>query len=89
VDIYSIYEAKARFSEIIRKVRAGRRVAITHHGVRVAEILPVTSRPESLAERLPALERDGIVQRAAAPTASIPLVVRRRGALARFLASRD
>jgi len=36
VDTYSTYEAKSRFSEIIRKVRAGRRVIVTHHGARVA-----------------------------------------------------
>ena len=31
--VYSTYEAKARFSEVIRKVRAGQRVVIAYRGV--------------------------------------------------------
>ena len=38
MDTYSTYQAKSRFSEIIRKVRGGRRVIVTHHGTQVAEI---------------------------------------------------
>ena len=37
---YSTYEAKARFSEILRRVREGRSVNITYHGEVVAEIRP-------------------------------------------------
>jgi len=88
VDTYSTYEAKTRFSEIIRKVKAGRRVIVTHRGVQVAEIRPVEKAPESFGERIASLERDGIVQRASdAP--GVRFVAKRRGALARFLADRE
>ena len=33
---YSIYEAKAKFSEIIRKVREGQTVTVSYHGEPVA-----------------------------------------------------
>ena len=35
---YSIYEAKAKFSEVMRKGRGGQRVVVTYHGQPVAEI---------------------------------------------------
>ena len=89
MDVYSTYEAKSRFSELIRKVKAGRRIVVTHHGVRVAEIRPIAAEPQSLVSRLEELEREGIVQRPATPTLSGRAVARRRGALSRFLASRD
>lgn len=38
-DTYSTYEAKARFSEIIRKVRSGKHVRITYRGREVAEVV--------------------------------------------------
>ncbi|MCC7177785.1 MAG: type II toxin-antitoxin system prevent-host-death family antitoxin [Acidobacteria bacterium] len=89
MDTYSTYEAKARFSEILRKVRAGRRVIVTHHGTQVAEIRPVETAPASLAARLAELERSGIVQRAARQGECPAAVARKRGALSRFVASRD
>ena len=89
MDSYSTYEAKARFSEILRKVRAGRRVIVTHHGTQVAEIRPIEARSENLAERLARLEAEGAVTRATQPGTLPQPVARRRGALARFLASRD
>jgi prevent-host-death family protein len=89
MDTYSTYEAKSRFSEIIRKVRAGRRVIVTHHGARVAEIRPVEAEPARLEARLEQFERDGVIERPADSERRTPLVARRRGALARFLASRD
>lgn len=88
MDKYSTYEAKARFSEIIRKVRAGRRVVVTHHGVEVAEIRPVDTAPETLAKRLADLEREGHLARATGG-AGVRLIVKRPGALARFLADRE
>lgn len=89
MDTYSTYEAKTRFSEIIRKVRAGRRVLVTHHGTTVAEIRPAEAEPARLEARLEQLERDGIVQKAAGAERGTPLVARRRGALSRFLSSRE
>ncbi len=89
METYSTYEAKARFSEILRKVRAGRRVIVTHHGTQVAEIRPVERAAVSVVERLVELERDGVVKPAASKARPLPSPVRRTGALARFLKSRD
>jgi prevent-host-death family protein len=89
VETYSTYEAKARFSEILRKVRAGRRVVVTHHGSPVAEIGPVEPATVSLETRLTQLERDGVIKRAARPGVLPGPLARRKGGLARFLASRD
>ena len=88
METYSTYEAKARFSEILRKVRAGRRVIVTHHGTQVAEIRPVEPAATTVMERLAQLERDGVVK--PAESSSRPaLASRRRGAVTRFLNSRD
>jgi len=46
--VYSTYEAKARFSEVIRKVRDGQRVVIAYRGEEVAEIRPLENRAASL-----------------------------------------
>jgi len=35
------YEAKTRFSELIRRVRQGEQIVITHHGVPIAVLAPV------------------------------------------------
>ena len=36
--VYSTYEAKAKLSEILRKVRAGQKVGISYRGELVAEV---------------------------------------------------
>ena len=41
METYSIHEAKARFSEIIRQVREGKTVAVSYRGKPVAEIRPI------------------------------------------------
>ena len=57
---YSIYEAKARFSEIIRTVKDRRRVVITERGTPVAEVIPFREEPkQSLEERVKYLESIG------------------------------
>ncbi|HEV7515203.1 MAG TPA: type II toxin-antitoxin system prevent-host-death family antitoxin, partial [Thermoanaerobaculia bacterium] len=57
---YSTYEAKAKFSEILRKVRAGQRVVIAYHGEEVAEIRPIEKK-KTLAASLRELEEQGIL----------------------------
>ena len=86
--IYSVYEAKARFSEVIRQVREGKRVTVSYRGEPVAEICPV-ERPQepTLEQRLRDLERQGALVRSRARQALAP-VERRPGTLARFLAER-
>ncbi len=85
---YSLYEAKARLSAIIRQVREGQRVTVTVHGRPVAEIRPVTADRPGIKARLATLTDRGILVR---PAGGRPprAVVRRPGALTRFLAERD
>ena len=85
---YSTYDAKARFSEILRKVRAGESVYISYRGEDVAEIRPLKSEKTS-EERLRLLEDRGVVSPDASPTSELAPIVTSRGALARFLESRD
>lgn len=85
---YSTYEAKAKFSEIMRKVRAGESVFVSYRGREVAEIRPI-DRADSAAERYRRLvERGGIVPARDARAAPSQLASR-PGAVARFLESRD
>jgi len=87
-DEYSTHEAKARFSEVLRKVRAGRTVTITYHGRAIAEIHPM--RPEGgLEARLAALRASGRIAGGGSPRGLLRPVGRRPGALDRFLAERD
>jgi prevent-host-death family protein len=88
-EVYSTYEAKSRFSEIIRKVRAGKRIVIAYRGEQIAEIRPLAAPPADLEERLRELERDGIITRAADRRTAWKPLARRPGALRRFLRSRD
>lgn len=87
-DTYSTYEAKARFSELLRKVRSGRSVTITYHGEPVAELRPI--RPADSAEaRIDQLSQRGLLTaRPTAPSEPAP-IARRPGALRRFLSERD
>ena len=86
---YSIYEAKARFSEVIRKVREGKTVTVSHRGEPVAEIHAIRRRrTPTLDERLHDLERSGALVHSAIPRRTFRAVERRPGALSRFLAER-
>lgn len=86
--VYSAYEAKAKFSEILRKVKAGQRVIISYHGEEVAEIRPIVA-PRSLEASLKKLEAEGVIGPPARPEGELKPVVTRSGALARFVASRE
>jgi prevent-host-death family protein len=78
---YSTYEAKAKFSEILRKVRAGQRVVIAYHGEEVAEIRPIEKK-KTLAASLRQLEEQGILGPLVEPNRNLAPVVRKEGALA-------
>ena len=88
-DRYSVYEAKAHLSAILRQVREGRTVYVTHHGEPVAEIRPVAPEAESLEQRLAQLTERGILVPAEPLPAEPVKGPRRPGALKRFLADRD
>lgn len=86
---YSTYEAKAKFSEILRQVRQGRTVRVSYHGAPVAEIRPIGGADASLARRLERLEERGVLIRPPETTQSLTAVRRRPGSLDRFLNERD
>lgn len=88
-EIYSIYDAKARFSEVIRKVREGKTVLVSYHGKTVAEIRPVEGADTELARRLQMLEGLGLVTAGGDRRGALRPLARRPGALDRFLADRD
>lgn len=86
---YSIYEAKARFSEMIRHVRAGKTVTVSYRGEPVAEIRAIRKQGKlTLDERLKDLEQSGALVHSAVPRMTFQPVERRSGALSRFLAER-
>ena len=86
---YSIYEAKAKFSEIIRKVREGQTVTVSYYGEPVAEVRPIAPAGPGLDDRVRRLEDRGVVVRPAAREGRLCPIARRPGALERFLADRD
>jgi prevent-host-death family protein len=83
---YSIYEAKARFSEILRQVREGKTVTVSYHGRPVAEIRPLGA-THTLEERLDELERKGVLVRQPGRR-RLRAVAKRPGALREFLEDR-
>ena len=89
MNVYSTYQAKTRFSEILRKVRSGQRIWVTYHGQRVAEIRPIRNVREPLDDRIRRLETEGVLIPASAPDAGLRPLAKRPGALRRFLEERD
>ncbi|MDE0035137.1 MAG: type II toxin-antitoxin system prevent-host-death family antitoxin [Deltaproteobacteria bacterium] len=85
---YSAYDAKARFSEVLRQVRDGKTVRVSYRGKPVAEIRAIRESPETIESRLDDLERQGTLVRSGEPRGPLKTVERRRGALKRFLAER-
>jgi prevent-host-death family protein len=88
-ETYSAYEAKAKFSEILRKVRAGQHVLIAYRGEEIAEIRPIETNGDRLGKSLKRLEDQGLLSRARTPTGPLKPLARKPGALARFLDSRE
>jgi len=88
-DTYSLYEAKAKLSAIIRQVREGRHVLVTVRGEPVAEIRPVARDATDLAARLEQLTERGVLVRGERRAGTLRPAARKPGALARFLADRD
>jgi prevent-host-death family protein len=88
-DTYSLYEAKAKLSAIIRQVREGRHVVVTVHGEPVAEIRPIGRQANDLAARVEELTERGVLVRGTLEKGALRPVARKPGALARFLAERE
>lgn len=87
-DTFSTYEAKARFSEVLRLVREGRTITVTYQGEPVAEIRPL-HRSGGTAARMEWLRSRGALVGAEAPRPEWGAVEPRPGALARFLEDRN
>ena len=85
---YSTYEAKAKFSEILRKVRAGESVVVTYRGREVAEIRPM-AQAQTPAARYQQLIARGAIARAGSGGRRLEPLASRPGAVQRFLESRD
>ena len=86
--VYSTYEAKARLSELLGRVRKGDVVTITHRGEPIAEVRPVEKAAESLSDRIDSLRKSGVIGRKGEKGAFKGLS-KKAGALQRFLDSRE
>lgn len=88
---YSVYEAKAKLSEILRLVKADREVTITERGKRIAKIIPYDVEAESTLDgRLEALRREGQIQQAGVSPKQLEIAGQKvEGALRRFLEDRS
>lgn len=93
-DEYSLYDAKAKLSALVRQVREGKTVVITVHGEPVAELRPYQKpeRKQTLEERIAELTARGQITPATMqpsdpdafrPGRHVP------GALQRFLDDRE
>ena len=93
---YSIYDAKAQLSALVRQVReSGQTFVITVHGKPVAELRPVEApavRKQTIEERLAELEASGQItpsKRQPGEKPNFRLGEPKPGALQRFLEERD
>ena len=87
--VYSTYDAKARFSEVLRHVRSGRTVTVSHRGEPVAEIRAIQPGPKTIDQRLDDLERRGVLVGSGRARKPFAPVANRPGALERFLDERN
>jgi len=89
LQIYSVYEAKARFSQLLRAVQENVRVIITHHGKEIAELIP-RKQADSFETKIADLEKHGLLEPSRCDPADIDfnVGVSRPGALQRFLDDR-
>ncbi len=89
VTTYSTYDAKAKFSEVMRRVRDGETVIVSYRGDPVAKIKPIARQKTSLEERMADLERRGVLVPARRPREPFRALARRPGGLQRFLEDRN
>lgn len=93
-DEYSLYQAKAKLSALVRQVREGSTIVITVHGEPAAELRPIETveRKRTLTERLAEMEARGELSptvRKRGEKLGLQAVAQRPGALKRFLGERD
>jgi len=88
-DTYTLYEAKAKLSALVRMVREGRPVVITVHGKPAVELRAISPQAAGIQARMDKLAERGILVRPERPGVRPHAVERRPGALKRFLDDRD
>jgi len=88
-NVYSLYEAKAKLSALVRMVKEGQTVVVTLHGKPVVEMRPVEPHGSGLAGRMDELADRGVLVRNGPHKTSPRAVTRKPGALKRFLDDRD
>ena len=86
---YSTHNAKARFSEVIRRVRDGQTVTISYRGEPVAEIRPIKKKDQTIENGLDDLEERGELIRSSETWRPVAAGGPRPGSVARFLADRN
>ncbi len=92
---YSIYDAKAKLSALVRQVREGQTFVITVHGEPVAELRPIeksVAKKQTIDERIADLEMRGVITPAKMKPSdprAFPIGKRKPGALQRFLDDRE
>lgn len=86
---YSIYDAKAKLSELIRFVKKFGPVIITERNKPVVQVIPVPEPAKTLEERTKELEAAGLISKGTKPLSIIRPLYKKPGALKRFLESRD
>lgn len=89
-DSYSIYEAKAKLSELIRRVKHNRLITITERNVPVAMVIPIKkSSNKKIEQILKELEEQGIIESREANISNIKTILKKKNVLKRFLESRE
>ncbi len=85
---YSVHEAKARLSELLRRVKAGRSVVISERGKPIARVVPIEP-AEDVESRLVEMKRAGLLVHGGGSRDALRPIARKPGALKRFLESRE
>ncbi len=90
---YSLYDAKAHLSKIVRQVReTGNPVVVTVHGEPAVEIRPFKALSDDIDARITELTARGVIRASKASSRDYawkPRARKRAGGLARFLKERD
>jgi prevent-host-death family protein len=85
--IWPTWEAKARFSELLRLVREGQTVTVTYHGKPVAEVRPLSDQA-GIAARIERLRARGLLSVHERTGRTLRAIAPRPGGLRRFLEDR-
>ena len=88
-ETYSTYDAKAKLSEILRKVEDGGTIYISRHGEPIAEVRPIRREPATLEQRMAELTERGVLTVPTGPRSPLRPLAHRPGALRDFLADRN